>query len=109
MVFVDQQRIFPVSGSIAASGSTAILDAPGEGQCIAIAGYTIQSLADGEQQLLIKSGTVTVARLLLVKKGDGAVFWVPDGYVWLVGENEPVHIDASANISFAYTVWWYRA
>lgn len=110
MILVDKRIIVPTTGTRNTAGiGAAVISAPGVDVAVGIAGVRLQSKADGEVTVQIKSGTRVLDEFVCFTKGEGIVYWVPDSCYLLADENTPIYLDLSANIAVGYTLWYYLA
>lgn len=92
------------AGTISASGDGTVLAAPGSGTTSALSVLQFQLEGAAAQTLLLKFGTVTVARALLQNQGDGIAYHFNPGREWRVGDNLPLVANLSGTPVVGYTV-----
>lgn len=92
------------AGTISASGDGTVLAAPGSGTTSALSVVQFQLEGAAAQTLLLKFGTVTVARALLQNQGDGIAYHFNPGREWRVGNNLPLVANLSGTPVVGYTI-----
>lgn len=90
---------------------TAVIAAPGAGRRIVIHGIQLQAEADGDQTVLIKSGSTTVYRFFMATKVQGIVRELSgenetDMRIYC-GANEAVFVNLSAAVAMNYIIDYY--
>lgn len=89
--------------TLAASGDTSIVAAPGAGKRIYIKEFQVQSEAAVELVILLKSGTTAFRRFILPSKGDG----VSMSYDSINGKYLAENVAFVINLSAADTINYY--
>lgn len=101
-----------VVGTRSTSGDgTAVIAAPGAGLRNVITYYRLQLEADGDQTILLKSGSTIVGRFFGGSKGHGIIERLDQDNQLvdriLCGANEAVYINLSASAAVNYTIRYY--
>ena len=90
---------------------TAVIAAPGAGQRIVVFGWRVQAEVDGDQVVLIKSGSTSLLRFFMATKAQGIVEDLSgenetDKRVYC-GANEAVFVNLSASLAMNYDIDYY--
>lgn len=91
---------------------TAIIAAPGANKRIVIYGWRAQAEVDGDQTVLLKSGSTTIGRVFMSTKAQGILERMSsddsrvDEKIYC-GTNEAVYVNLSASLLCNYTVRYY--
>lgn len=101
-----------IVGTRSTSGDgTAVIAAPGAGLRNVITYYRLQLEADGDQTILLKSGSTTIGRFFGSSKGHGIIERLDQENELIdrifCGANEAVYINLSAASAVNYTIRYY--
>ena len=99
----DRPTITITTGTIAASGDTTIIAAPGSGASLNIAYLRIQLEASTATTVLIKSGSTTIDKVLCQNQGDGLVLTFFTNRETKLTANQALILNLSGANSVSYT------
>jgi hypothetical protein len=90
---------------------SAVIAAPGAGLRIVIFNWRVQAEADGDQVVLLKSGSTSLKRFFMATKAQGIVEDLSgenetDKRVYC-GANEAVFVNLSASLAMNYDIEYY--
>lgn len=90
----------------------AIIAAPGANKRVVIFGWRAQAEADGDQTVILKSGSTTIGRVFMATKAQGILerMTADDSRVdekIYCGTNEAIYLNLSASLLTNYTVRYY--
>lgn len=96
-----------VTGTVAASGDTTLIAAPGAGLTLVLVFVQLQNESTTATTLKFKFGSSEVYRLLAQNQGEGVVAHLPAGREWRVGANLPLVLNLSGANSCGYSLAYY--
>ena len=102
-----------IVGTRSSSGDgTAVIAAPGAGLRNVIYYWRAQSEVDGDNTILLKSGSTTIGRVFVSSKGQGVLERMSSGPNEMderiyCGANEAVYLNLSAALQVNYTIRYY--
>jgi hypothetical protein len=97
-------------GTAAVSGVNTIVNAPGAGFRIVVAGFVIQNESATATTMILRDGVAPAAgrfRCLGQAQGDGLSKDFDPEHVWKLAENNPVVLNLSGANSCGYTIQYY--
>ena len=99
------QPLLQLSGTVSASGDTTLIAAPASGRQIVISSIQIQNESTTATTYLLKFGSTTVYRTLLVSQGDGVTKDMEPA--WEVGSGNALVLNLSGANSSNYNVSYW--
>ena len=94
------------TGTASSSGANTLIAAPGAGYRLKLLSVTLQKEATDATVLtvLLKRGSTTFRRIVLVAQGDGYDRTWPVGRERRLGENEALVVDLSSALTLGYSI-----
>lgn len=97
-----QRPVDTLTGTVANSGVTQILPAPGVGLCWAFTYMKVQIEGSTEAVVLLKSGSNIKQRVYSSQKGDGTITGIDTLNPLKLNENEALNLDLSVGQTVNY-------